>query len=156
LLKPLYFICHYQNIRKANCESDMRQQEKYIVAGRRNKPPSACRNSVRFITYECKIRQHCWGKGWYWYICNYRRQCGTDSALDCIRKGSVWVSAAGCPPLSPLPNALSVLQLSTTLDSFRDELGRAIIKIHDTKKVKYNIQHYCTAVANRRYCTDRN
>ena len=61
------------------------------------------------------------------------------------------MSAAVCPPT----NALSVLRLSTTSDSFRDELERVITKIHDTKTVKYNIQHYCTAVANRRYLIDK-
>jgi len=58
--------------------------------------------------------------------------------------------------VGPSTNALSVSRLITNSDSFRDELGSAFTKTHDTKTVKYNIQHYCTAVANRRYCIDNN
>ena len=70
--------------------------------------------------------------------------------MDSTRKRPGWVSTA-------LPQNVKLLpQLTTTSNPFRNELGRALNKIHDTKTVKYSIQHYCTAVANRRYSTDKN
>jgi hypothetical protein len=49
-----------------------------------------------------------------------------------------------------------VPQLNTSEDPFHYALGSALSKINERKKVKYSIQHYCTAVANRRYCIDKN
>jgi len=56
--------------------------------------------------------------------------------------------------ISPHPAfTISVPRLSKNLDHFSDIIESALHKLQDTKKIKHSIQHYCTAVTNRRYIT---
>jgi hypothetical protein len=134
-------------LKKNISECSMRQTRKSVyAAGWRNRPPSACRNSLKFIT--CK--------------------CINDSTIVEIAKIETFVTTAinrahvvnsavhwMCPVhLSTLlPNFCTFTSNNNNLRSFPLWTGKRTLYI-TWDKDSY-IQHYCTAVANRKYIIDK-